>query len=96
MAWRYGLKRQMWGDTVEGYQVIEVFDFDRPAIQRSWCETSAYSDSMNEMLTVLDRMKKDIVRYNIDISTPDVVEDLELKMWWWDDAPAKVYPSEEV
>jgi hypothetical protein len=41
-------------------------------------------------------MKKDIVRYNIDISTPDVVEDLELKMWWWDDAPAKVYPSEEV
>jgi hypothetical protein len=37
------------GRHIEGYQVIEVFDFDRPAIQRSWCETSAYSDSMNEM-----------------------------------------------
>jgi hypothetical protein len=96
MAWRYGLKREMWGDTLEGYKVIEVFDFDRPAIQRSWCETSTYSDDMEGMLTVLDRMKKDIVRFNIDISTPDVVEDLELKMWWWDDNPDKVYPSEEV
>lgn len=96
MAWRYGLKREMWGDTLEGYKVIEVFDFDRPAIQRSWCETSAYSDDMEGMATVLDRMKKDIVRFNIDISTPDVVEDLELKMWWWDDNPDKVYPSEEV
>jgi hypothetical protein len=96
MGWRYGLKREMWGNTLEGYKVIEVFDFDRPALQRSWCETAPYGDDMDEMLTVLDRMKQDIQRFNIDISTPDVVEDLERKLWWWDDAPAKLYPSEEV
>jgi hypothetical protein len=96
MGWRYGLKREMWGNTVEGYKVIEVFDFDRPALQRSWCETAPYSDTEGEMLTVLDRMKQDIQRFNIDTSTPDVVEDLERRLWWWDDAPAKLYPSEEV
>lgn len=93
MAWRYGLKRQMWGNTVEGYKVIEVFDFDRPAIQRAWSETEVYADTAEDIIETLNRMEHDITSAN---NQPDVVEDLERKLWWWSDAPNKLYPSEEV
>lgn len=93
MAWRYGLKRQMWGNTLEGYKVIEVFDDNLPPIARAWSETEVYADTAEDIIETLNRMEHDITSVN---NQPDVIEDLERKLWWWADSPAKLYPSEEV
>ncbi len=97
MTWRYGVAEYWYEDadtgktSVDRAELIEVFDLGKEGM--AWSDTSMMSDDAQTMLTLANRITRDVdaLKGKADVIVIVDCRTWKNKCWWWADNPEKLY-----